>query len=109
MIVEKNGNLLAYSMNGQESRVLFAPKEALDWEIRENDHITFSEVNVIGEELYAKIRYTYTSNYMTPLELQFLQDEIGAFYGSNGTEICGVVNWTPEEGFVLSEITGRQS
>lgn len=56
MIVEKNGNLLAYSMNGQESRVLFDPKEAMDWEIRENDHITFSEVNVIGEELYAKIQ-----------------------------------------------------
>lgn len=56
MIVEKNGNLLAYSMNGQESRVLFDPKEAMDWEIRENDHITFSEVNVIEEELYAKIQ-----------------------------------------------------
>lgn len=58
----------------------------------------------------AQLHFTYEKGrILAGAELQFLQDEIGVFYGSNGTEICGVVSWTPEEGFVLSEITGRQS
>lgn len=58
----------------------------------------------------SQLHFTYEKGrILAGAELQFLQDEIGAFYGSNGTEICGVVSWTPEEGFVLSEITGRQT
>lgn len=56
----------------------------------------------------AQLHFTYENGQIIAgADLQFLQDETGAFYGSNGQEICGVVNWNPEDGFILTGIFGR--
>lgn len=92
---EADGELYVYQFLEEDCQAQFM--EHLSYEVTEDG-------------IWSQLHFTYEKGrILAGAELQFLQDEIGAFYGSNGTEICGVVNWMPEEGFVLSEITGRQS
>lgn len=119
---ESDGELYVYQFLEEDCQAQFL--EHLSYEVTEDgiwakvdgkDAGPFLE-NEEGMDPYihvtcgSQLHFTYENGQiLAGAELQFLQDEIGAFYGSNGQEICGVVNWTLEEGFVLSEITGRQS
>lgn len=117
---ESDGELYVYQFLEEDCQTQFL--EHLSYEVTEDgiwakvdgkDAGPFLE-NEEGMDPYihvtcgSQLHFTYENGQiLAGAELQFLQDEIGAFYGINGQEICGVVNWTLEEGFVITEITDR--